>query len=579
MTRPSEIALYRRLGPYLRPASRRLGLTALLILGSVGAELVQPLLLQQAIDGHLAPGRLDGLGPLLLGFLAAVALSFAGSSVATGELMGIGLQVLAALRRDVFSHVLQQGQRFFDRRASGSLLTRTTTDVEAVYEALAMGAVSLVGDALSILGILAAMLWLDPWLTLWSFALAPVIVLVVEVFRRKLRDLSIQIRKTLSVLNGFFAEHVFGMPQVQLYGAEARAREEFRELGYAYLDAYRRSNWWDAGLFAVMDGIGALSIGLMLWFGAASYGEASGVTLGLLVAFIDYLRRVFVPIRNFSGRFASLQRAVAALERVFGLLDLDERVPDGPLPLRASRGEVRFEAVRFGYAPNRPQVLDGVSFALAPGEVVALSGATGSGKTTIGRLLCRVVAGYQGRITVDGHEITQLRAEDVRAQVTVVHQDVVLFQGTLADNLAMGREVSRATLVATARRARVHDFIAALPQGYDTLVTEAGGPGFSVGQKQLFAIARAMVRDTPVVVLDEATASVDALTERLIDEAVAELFATRTVLVIAHRLSTIRKADRILVLHHGRVVQEGTHEALVTQEGPYKLLAEAGFAV
>lgn len=578
--KPGDWRLIRRLWAYLRPYTGWLLAVAVATpLGVVGG-LLQPVLLKYGIDHYIARGDLAGLAWLALAFVGLVAVAFAARALSQHGLQVIGLRALATLRREIFTHVTRQGQRFFDRRTTGALMTRTTNDVEALYESLAFGAVGFITDALTIVGTVVAMLLLDWRLTLVSLSVAPVIVVIVDLFRRKLRVLSTEIRVVLSRLNGFFAEQIYGMTVVQLYGAEERARREFDQRSYRYLDAYRKSNWWDAGLYAIMDGMSALAIGLMLWYGASRFGAPeAGITLGLLVAFIEYLGQVFVPIREFSGRFATLQRAVAALERIFGLLDVDERVAEGPARLEKARGEVRFENVSFAYGPDRPLVLRDVSFTVRPGEVVALVGATGSGKTTIGKLLTRMYDGYTGRITLDGREIRDLRVADVRDQITVVHQDAHLFDATVAENIALwSPAIDEARIREAAARARAEALVAALPDGYAHRISERGG-NLSTGQKQLLAIARAMARDAPVVILDEATASVDSVTEKRVDEAVEELFAHRTVLVIAHRLSTITKADRILVLDRGRIIEEGTHEALLARNGRYKLLVESGFAL
>ena len=581
---PGDAQLVARLWPYVRPSRRWIYLSLALTPIGVAASLVQPIILQRGIDDYIAAGDLDGLTLIALAFVAIVGVGFSARAFGAYALDLAGLRGLAALRRHVFRHVTQQGQRFFDRRTTGSLMTRTTNDVEAVYESLAFGVVSLFSDALMIVGILVAMALLDWKLTLVACALAPVIAFVVDLFRRRLRTLSLVIRKTLSRLNGFFAERIYGMTTVQLYGAERPSVERFRELSYQYLDAYRRSNWWDAGLYAIMDGLSALAIGMVLWYGAGRFAApGDAITIGLLVAFIDYLGMVFGPIREFSGRIATIQRAIAALERIFGLLGTEDRVAPGHLSLGGDGGDggggaVRFEGVSFAYAEDRPDVLHDVSFDVQPGEVVALVGATGSGKTTIGKVLTRMYDGYRGHIALDGQELRDLRVDELRRHVAVVHQDVTLFDASLADNIGLwDPAIPRERIEASARLARADGFVDELPGGYDHHVTERGA-NLSVGQKQLIAIARAMAREAPIVILDEATASVDSVTEALIDEAVVELFQRRTVLVIAHRLSTIARADRIVVLHHGRVVEQGTHAQLLALDGRYRLLVEVGFA-
>ncbi len=572
--------LVARIWPYVKQHMGWFWLVVIMTPIGVLTDLAQPLLLKEGIDGYIDNGDLRGLLDVALIFAGVVFVGFLTRNLGLYALQVIGLRALAKLRQDLFRHVMGQGARFFDQRTTGSLMTRTTNDVEAIYESLSFGAVGLVTDAFFILGTVISMLVLDWKLTLVAFAISPVIIGVVNLFRKKLRVLFADIRRSLSKLNGYFAEQIHGMQVVQLYGAEKRTRDAFRSQAYHYLDVYKQANWWDAGLYAIMDGISALAIGLMLAFGAWQFEMgAEGVTLGLLVAFVDYLTKVFQPIREFSGRFATIQRAIAALERVFGLLDAREEIQPGQVPIDEARGHIVFDGVGFQYGPERPKVLHDIRFEVKPGEVVAIVGATGSGKTTLGKLLQRMYDGYTGSIRFDGHELRDVQLEDVRRNITVVHQDPYLFDGSVEDNITLlAEEIDHEQVVHAAQLARADTFIEQWDDGYAHHCNERGG-NLSVGQKQLLSIARAMARTAPVVILDEATASVDSITEGLIDEAIAELLARRTVLVIAHRLSTITKADRILVLHQGRLIEQGTHDELMQLGGRYKLLVETGFSI
>jgi ATP-binding cassette subfamily B multidrug efflux pump len=431
-----------------------------------------------------------------------------------------------------------------------------------------MGLVSVVGDLLYLGAIVVVMLLLDWRLALITFAVLPLLLLVVAIFRRLTRQAQRLIRRRVAQINATTQEHITGMSIVQIFGRQRQALGDFDDVNRAHRDAYYAAIRYDASLFAIVELLGSLTVALLLWYGGVRVLGGS-VSFGLLVAFIEYVQRFFIPIRDMSVKYMAMQQAMAASERVFDLLDTatERDAPPHPATSVETPGAgVAFDRVSFAYLPGQP-VLHDVSFAVRPGESIAVVGATGSGKSTLVRLLSRLYELESGAIALDGHDISELSLDELRRRVVVVSQDVFLFSGTVASNISLGDPaISRERIEAAARRVGLTRLL-----DLDHEVQERGA-NLSAGERQLVAFARALVRDPEVLVLDEATSSVDPEAEKLVQEGTAELMRERTAIVIAHRLSTIERAHRILVLHHGAIVEQGSHEELLAAGGVYSRL-------
>lgn len=560
-----DLRLVLRLWPWVKSDAALWAVAMVAAPISAALGVVQPALIKWAIDDHVLQGDADGAARLALFFLLAVVGAFVAESAYTVAIGYAAMRAIGRLRHDVVSHTLSLSQSFFDVRPTGRLLTRATSDVEALGETLTAGAITIVLDAMNVLGVLIGMFVLDWRLTLIVLALAPPIGLAVEVLRRRLRTAYLEIRASLSTLNAFTAERLAGIEVVQLTSDEARTSKQHADLLERYRSANVRSNVWDALLFAMMDGASAITVALVLGYGTAGFGGL--VTAGLVAAFVDYVGRLFRPIQEFSQKIAVLQRAGASLEKLVALLDHHEQItPGDPALVPPPIGQIELTDVAFGYQPGN-DVVHGVSFTVAPGEVVAIVGRTGSGKSTLAKLLARVYDGYRGSIRLDGVELRDLPPAVVRRRVGQVRQDVQLFPGDVRFNLTLGAPIPDDALERAIADAQAGPAVAALG-GLDGTIAPQGA-NLSVGEAQLLSFARTMAYDPPIVVLDEATASVDSLTEARLQAATDALLAKKTVIVIAHRLSTITRADRIVVLDAGRVVEIGRHEVLLAKGGMY----------
>jgi len=568
-----DAALLRRLLSYLRPYRGLAAGAVLLLLVQSGLALVGPRLTERALD--VAIPRMDlGLLGLLAGlYLATMLLELVveyGGALLTAF---VGQRVMYDLRMEIFGHLQRLSVAYFDRNPVGRLMTRVTSDVETLNELFSSGVVTIFGDVFTLVAIMGMMLVIDLKLALVTFAVIPLVWLTAAIFRRRVRDAFRDIRYRLARLNAFLQERLSGMRIVQLFGREADSARRFGELNREHLGAHLRSITVYAIFFPVVEVLTAVAMALLLWYGGLRVLDQT-LTVGVLAAFIQYTRRFFQPLQDLSEKFNLLQSAMASSERVFALLDepVAVREPASPAALRRPvRGEVRFEGVWFRYSADGPWVLKDISFTASPGRTLALVGHTGAGKTTIVNLLLRFYDPERGRITVDGVDIRDLSTADLRSAIGFVQQDLFLFTGDILHNLTLGAPISREAARLAAERVGADRFIERLPSGYEHRLGERGR-NLSVGERQLLSFARALALDPRILVLDEATSSVDAEAEAQIQRAIAELMAGRTSLVVAHRLSTILHADEILVLHHGEIRERGTHRELLSAGGLYERL-------
>lgn len=531
-----------------------------------------------AIDSYIAlhqPEGLETIALLYVLFVGLMALSNFGQLYA---LQLLGQRSMHTLRQTTYRHVITRRSSFYDRIPVGRLLTRMTNDVERINEMFASGVVTLAADVVKLLAIVAMMLALNVQLTLITFLTLPVLVLLVAWARRIMRTSFREIRVKLAAMNAYVAEHIAGLKVVQLFTRERKSRREYDRLGAEYRDAYLGAIKADASMYALVEAIGVASAALIAWYAGANIGEA-GLTVGLVVAFVEYTNKFFIPVRDLSAKYTVMQAAMAAAERIFALLDTRE--PDAPareapgdseVPLDPEAPALELRDVRFSYREGE-EVLRGVSLEVPQGQTVAVVGATGSGKSTLIRLLARLYEPQEGQVLVGGRDVRDWPITELRAALTVISQDVFLFSGTIAENVRLGRQDASVEDVEAALRRVGADRIVSRRGGIDMEVSERAA-NFSAGERQLIAFARALVRDPEILILDEATAHIDPETEAAIEQALETLIEGRTTLVIAHRLSTIRRADQIVVMSRGHIAEIGTRDELLAHGGLYARLEQ-----
>ena len=574
-----DAGLMRRLLAYLRPYWLQVLIALGAIVGASVLQLAQPYLMKVAIDDHIAQGSLEGLDLLALGFLAILIGSFILEFVQTWTLQNTGQRIMFDMRMQIYRHLQQIDVQYYDRNPVGRLMTRVTTDVDVLNELFTAGVVSVFGDIFLLIGIMGALAWMDWRLAAIAFAVLPLIALVTQWFRSNVRETYRSVRTWIARINAFLQEHITGISTVQLFRREQRSFEAFDAVNRGHRDANIDSIFYYAVFYPAIEIIGALSTAMIIWFGG-NWVMGGTLTIGSFVAFVLYSQRFYRPISDLSEKFNILQAAMASSERIFKLLDTPAsivsatRLPDSGLaiPGAGSRtpeaGHIVFDRVSFAYN-GTDLVLRDVSFEVKPGERVGIVGATGAGKSTIINLLLRFYDATSGRILLDGTDIRDMELRELRRLFSLVLQDVHLFSGTIASNIRLGEgsiDDDGVRLAATAVHA--NRFIESLPAAYASPVAERGAT-LSVGQKQLLSFARALAFDPRILVLDEATSSVDTETELLIRDALRTLMAGRTTIAIAHRLSTIQDMDKILVLHHGQLRESGTHQELLAHRGIY----------
>lgn len=576
--------LMRRLLGYLRPYKGPVALALICLLALSIFQVVGPLLTKLAVDRYLAPSSpppatfLDphlssnpwiGLAQISLLYLLVLAVSFVLEFAQAYVMQWTGQRAMLDLRRELMTHLQKLDLAFYDRNPVGRLVTRVTTDVDALNELLASGLVTILGDTLALSFVVVVMFRLSPGMTGLLLAVMPLVVLVTLVFRRRVAQSYRRIRIAIARINAYLQEHVTGIVVLQLFNREKKSGQQFEKINRDHMEAFKDAIVAYGWFYPAVEFLGMLAIAMLLAYGGFRVREGE-LTLGVLVAFFQYGMRFFRPIQDLSEKYNLLQSAMAASERIFALLDTPVRVtaPEAAKPFPERPAAIEFDRVWFAYN-NEEWVLRDVSFSIAPGETIAVVGHTGAGKTTLISLLLRFYDVQRGSIRVGGIDVREFDPRDLRRHFGVVLQDPHLFSGTIEGNIRLGTDrITEEDLVSAAEQVNLIDFIESLPDGFGQTVRERGD-GLSTGQKQLISFARALAHSPRFLILDEATSSVDTETEFRVRDALARMVEGRTSIIIAHRLSTIQRADRILVLHKGRLRETGTHQELLAQRGIY----------
>src|SRR5512133_1911616 len=590
-----------RFARYVRPYRTSIAAVMLILPLVAACRLAQPWIIKLAIDGHITTGRMAGLETIALAFTGILLLESLLSFLEVFLLQSVGQRVMADMRAELFRHAMTLPVTWFDRVPVGSAVTRLTSDVEVLGEMFASGIITIIGDILLLVGIVSVMLWMNPRLSLVTFSVLPLLCYVAYTFRRRMRQSFREVRARLARLNAFLVESIGGISIIQIFNRQTDEEQRFSELNVSSRDANMPVIFWDASLYAIVEALSSIAVALIIWYGGGEIVKGA-LTFGVLVPFIQYIEKFFTPIRDLSAKYSVMQGAMAALERIFALLDTPAttdptRTPqphpnpppegEGILVPPLSRGRlgggwdsspplIEFRQVSFAYRDSA-NALDDLNLSIQRGDRIALVGESGGGKTTITRLLTRLYEIDSGCILIEGADIRTLPLPDLRRRIGIVLQDPCLFAGSIEFNICLGDDRARERVRMAAAIVGADRFIDQLPPGYAEEVRERGN-NFSTGEKQLLSFARAVAFDPEILVLDEATASVDSASEAMIQQGIRALMQGRTSLVVAHRLSTIQDADRIVVIHRARKMEEGTHQELMELQGFYYRLHQLQFS-
>ena len=575
---PIDYGLMRRLFRFLHPYRQHIAGAVVLTLTASALGPLRPYLTRIAIDEHIVKGDMPGLLWFVSIILVVLVLQGALQYALTQVLTWIGQHVLLDIRTALYRHVQKLALRYYDTTPVGRIVTRVTNDVETLNELFSQGIVNMIADVMTIVWILVFMLQTSVVLTGLTIIILPLLLIASFVFRARVRVVYAKIRTQVARMNTFMNEFVSGIGVVQLYRQESRMISDFGEVNREHRELQDKNIFYYATFFPIVEFLSMTAVSIVLFY-AAQHMASGEITIGVIIMFFQYTEMFFRPVRDLSERYNILQSSVVASERIFNLLDTTIVVNDADDAITFDRLKqgISFRDVRFSYDGTTP-ILKGVSFDVAKGETVALVGATGAGKSSIINLLTRFYEFQDGDILIDGRSIRQWKQDSLRGRIAIVLQDVFLFSRSVEQNVALDRpDIDRAAVEQAARALGAYDFIKALPSGFDTNVRERGAV-LSVGQKQLISFCRALATDPDILILDEATSSVDTATEQVIERSIRTLLAGRTSIVIAHRLSTIQRANRIIVLHHGEIVEQGTHADLLAKDGYYAKLHRLQFA-